>query len=430
MGRTLAMLQTGDWLTLERIRLVAGAALLAALAALCYLIATSDGLNDHAGRPLGTDFSNIYAAGQLLLEGRSAAPYDPVQHRERERAIFGETTPFYAWLYPPFFLLVAAALALMPYAIALATWQAVGLVLYLLSIKAILRAQPASCLRTGNENAVAERLWLLLALAFPAVFVNIGHGHNGFLTAALFGGGLALLDRRPWIAGILLGLLAYKPQFALMIPLVLAVSGRWRPMLSAAATVGALTIATLLAFGPETWRAFFGSLHFTRVIVLEQGGPGWHKMQSVFSAVRMWGGAVPLAYALQLVTTLALGAGLAWLWRSQAAFAVQAAALAIAAILAAPYSLDYDMMAFAPAIAFLAADGLGRGFAPYEKTMLAALWLLPLIARAVTQITFIPVGPIVMGAAFALLLGQARRKCSTSPPFMPLELLHRADRTA
>jgi len=73
MGRTLAMLQTGDWLTLERIRLVAGAALLAALAALCYLIATSDGLNDHAGRPLGTDFSNIYAAGQLLLEGRSGA---------------------------------------------------------------------------------------------------------------------------------------------------------------------------------------------------------------------------------------------------------------------------------------------------------------------------------------------------------------------
>jgi len=128
--------------------------------------------------------------------------------------------------------------------------------------------------------------------------------------------------------------------------------------------------------------------------------------------VRMWGGAVPLAYALQLVTTLALGAGLAWLWRSQAAFAVQAAALAIAAILATPYSLDYDMMAFAPAIAFLAADGLGRGFAPYEKTMLAALWLLPLIARAVTQITFIPVGPIVMGAAFALLLGQARRNAA------------------
>jgi hypothetical protein len=418
MARMLATLQTGDWLTLERIRLIAGAALLAALAGLCYLIATSDGLNDHAGRPLGTDFSNIYAAGQLVLEERPAAPYDPVQHRERERAIFGETTPFYGWLYPPFFLLVAAALALMPYAMALAAWQAVGLVLYLLSIKAILRAQPASSLPTGSEHAASERLWLLLALAFPAVFVNIGHGHNGFLTAALLSGGLALLDQRPWIAGILLGLLAYKPQFALMIPLALAVSGRWRPMLSAAATVGALTLATLLALGPETWRAFFGSLQFTRVIVLEQGGPGWYKVQSVFSAVRMWGGAVPLAYALQLVTTLALAAGLAWLWRSQAAFAVRAAALAIAAILATPYNLDYDMMAFAPAIAFLVANGLARGFAPYEKTMLAALWLLPLIARTVTQITLIPVGPIVMGAAFALLLRKARRKCNAALPWI------------
>ena len=30
-------------------------------------------------------------------------------------------------------------------------------------------------------------MWLLLAAAYPAVFVNLGHGHNGFLTAALMG---------------------------------------------------------------------------------------------------------------------------------------------------------------------------------------------------------------------------------------------------
>ena len=61
-----------------------------------------------------------------------------------------------------------------------------------------------------------------LALAFPAVFVNLGHGHNGFLTAALIGFALLWLDRRPVVAGILFGLLAYKPQFGLMIPLVLS----------------------------------------------------------------------------------------------------------------------------------------------------------------------------------------------------------------
>lgn len=140
-----------------------------------------------------------------------------------------------------------------------------------------------------------------------------------------------------------------------MIPLVLAVGGRWRTMASAAATVGALAVATLLAFGVDAWNAFLGSAYFTRVIVLEQGGAGWHKMQSVFSWVRMWGGAVPLAYAAQGAIMLALAAGLAWLWRSPAAFALQAAALALAALLATPYSLDYDMMVLAPAIAFLVA---------------------------------------------------------------------------
>jgi Glycosyltransferase family 87 len=219
MGRVLATLQTGDWLTLERIRLVAGAVLFASLAGLCYLIATSEGLNDYTGRPLGTDFSNVYAAGQLVLEGNPAAPYDPAVHRERERAIFGEKTPFYGWLYPPFFLFVAAGLALMSYPVALAVWQGVSLLLYLLSIRAILR-NPASCGRASTGQKVPNELWLLLAVSFPAVFVNIGHGHNGFLTAALLGGGLVLLDRRPIIAGILLGLLAYKPQFGLMIPIV------------------------------------------------------------------------------------------------------------------------------------------------------------------------------------------------------------------
>ena len=104
----------------------------------------------------------------------------------------------------------------------------------------------------------------LLALAFPAVFVNLGHGHNGFLTAALFGFALVQPRPRPIVAGILFGLLAYKPQFGLMIPLVLAATGRWRTMLAAAATVAALALAATLAFGIETWRAFFASAGFTR----------------------------------------------------------------------------------------------------------------------------------------------------------------------
>ena len=83
-------------------------------------------------------------------------------------------------------------------------------------------------------------------------------------------------------------------------------------------------------------------------------------------------------------------------------FALKAAVLVIAAILATPYSLDYDMTALAPAIAFLAVHGLRHGFAPYEKTALAAMWLAPLLARTVAEAVGLPLGLIAMAAGLAL----------------------------
>ncbi len=204
--------------------------------------------------------------------------------------------------------------------------------------------------------------------------------------------------------------MSYKPQFGLLIPLILVVTGCWRTFPAAAATVALLTLVTTLVFGPKIWDAFAASTHFTRIVVLEAGETGWHKIQSVFSWARMWGGTVPLAYALQGTVTLMLAAALAWLWRCKTAFAPKAAALAIAVILATPYSLDYDMMALAPAIAFLAADGLSRGWRPFEKTALACLWFVPMIARSVAGQAMIPLGVIVMLATFALILRRAAQE--------------------
>jgi hypothetical protein len=237
------------------------------------------------------------------------------------------------------------------------------------------------------------------------------------LTAALIGGALALLDRRPTMAGLLFGLLAYKPQFGIMIPLALAATGRWRVFFSAAMTVVLLALATLLAFGLEVWRAFFDSMPLTRSVVLEAGGTGWHKIQSVFAWVRLWGGGVTLAYAAQIAATLAVAAALVRLWRSEAAYAFKAAAMALAALLATPYSLDYDMMTLAPAIAFMAAAGLKHGFAPWEKTGLALMWFVPLVARSLAEYALIPLGLWTMLAMFALILHRARRdvRLSTNP---------------
>jgi alpha-1,2-mannosyltransferase len=410
MDRVRGAMRSGEWLTRERIRMVAVAVLIASAAGFLYLVVTATGGVDLQGRPIGTDFSNVYAAGTYVLEGNFQAPFDSVQQYAREQAILGAATQFYGWHYPPYFLFVAAALAWMPYGLALFVWQAITLGLYLLAIRAILRAFAPQ----GGATSSADPLWLLLALAFPAVLINVGHGHNGFLTAALLGGGLVILDRRPLVAGILFGLMAYKPQFGLMIPIALAAGGYWRTFIAAAATAVMLTVVTTLVFGVQVWHAFFVGAEFTRTVVLEQGDTGWHKIQSIFSWARMWGAPVPLAYTIQGAATLVFAMATAWLWHGKAPYPLKAAGLCLAAILATPYTLDYDMMVLAPAIAFLAADGMARGFGPWEKTALAALWLVPLVARTFPQVTLIPLGVPAMLAMFVLLL--RRVELPLAPP--------------
>src|SRR5262245_13532607 len=130
-------LRDGSWLTCSRLRLWAGAVLIAAAGGLIYLLATSDGLNDYKGRPLGTDFSNTYVAGRYVLDGMPAAPFDLHRQFERAKEIFGAQTPMYGWHYPPFFHFIAAPLATMPYLLALAVWQGVTLLLYLLAMRVI-----------------------------------------------------------------------------------------------------------------------------------------------------------------------------------------------------------------------------------------------------------------------------------------------------
>jgi hypothetical protein len=385
-------LQTGRWLTSARAR---GYSLI--LLAICALaipgwIAVSDGLIDRNGKPLGTDFSNVYAAGTLTLKGRPAEVYEPALQHAAEKAVFGgREVPFYGWHYPPFFLAVAALVAAFPYAFGLAIWLAASFAAYLAVMRAIL-PRPET---------------LLIAAAFPAVFVNIGHGQNGFLTAALLGGALHLLDRRPWIAGVLIGLLAYKPQFGVLIPVALLAGGRWGTVGAAAATIAALVAVSFVILGGGVWHAFADSITFTQTVVLEQGGTGWEKIQSIFSAVRMWGGGVGPAYGAQTLLALMLAASLAWLWRSDAAFELKAAGLATASLLATPYVLDYDLVVLAIAIAFFARHGLNRGFRDCEISLLAAAWIVPLLTRGVAGAIGVPLGLLLLLTTFVLIIRRA-----------------------
>jgi hypothetical protein len=384
-------LRSGEWLTLARARGYSLILLALCIVAMAGWVALSDGLIDRNGKPIGTDFSNVYAAGDLAWQGRAADAYDPPLQHQAEKAVFGRDVPFFGWHYPPFFLGVAFLVAALPYAWGLSVWLAASFAAYLAALRAILPRKET----------------LLIATAFPAVFVNIGHGQNGFLTTALLGGALYLLSSRPWFAGVLIGLLAYKPQFGVMIPIALLAGGYWRTIGGAILTVAALIALSTLTLGTDIWHAFAASTTFTQTVVLEAGNTGWEKIQSIFSAVRMWGGIIPIAYAVQFSLAATLAATLAWLWHSDAAFELKAAALAVASLLATPYVLDYDLVVLGLAIAYLVRLGLANGFRSFEISALVAAWIVPLWSRGIAQITAIPLGLSVMLLLYVLIMRRA-----------------------
>jgi len=393
-------LRSGRWLTAARARGYSLILLGLGAIAVAGWIGLSDGLIDRNGKPIGTDFSNVYAAGKLTWLGRPAEAYQPALQHAEEKAVFGgREVPFYGWHYPPFFFAVAFAVAAFTYAWGLALWVAASLAAYLAAMRAIL-PRPET---------------LLIATAFPAVFVNVGHGQNGFLTAALLGGALQLLDRRPWLAGVLIGCLAYKPQFGVLIPVALLAGARWRTIAAAAAAVAVLVALSFATLGGGVWHAFAESMNFTQTVVLEQGGTGWEKIQSIFSAARMWGAGVQLAYAAQIALALTLAASLAWLWRSDAAFELKAAGLATASLLATPYVLDYDLVVLAVAIAFFARHGLSEGFHDYEISLLAAAWIVPLLTRPLAGVTGVPLGLLVLLTFYGFTLRRAVQDRRASP---------------
>ncbi len=130
----------------------------------------------------------MVAAGRLALDGNAAAAYDWPVHKQAEvRAIGHDFDDYYGWHYPPPFLFVAAALATLLYLAAAAGWLVVTLAAYGAALHGILG-------RTG----------IFVALGFPAAIWNVPAGQNGFLTAALLGGTLGLLERHPALPGFVL----------------------------------------------------------------------------------------------------------------------------------------------------------------------------------------------------------------------------------
>ena len=393
----MSTLASGSWLTTDRIRRVGAICGLGSVALLLWLAATSHGTLDFRGRPLGTDFSDVWAAGKMALSGHAADVWIWSRHFAVQRAFHGpRLTEFYAWHYPPPFLLVASTLALLPYLLALISWQLITLVPF---VKVMQRLVP------GRDT-------LLLTLAAPVTLLCLTQGQNGFLTALLMAGGLTLLDRRPLASGLLLGCLVYKPQFALVLPFMLVAGRHWRAFAGAFVSASVLIAMTFALWGYPVWQGFIDSLPLTRRLVIEHGGAGFYKIMTSFAAVRMWGGSIPLAYGVQSAFTASAIAAVVALSLSSYRPALRNATICAGAVVATPYVLDYDLVLLLPALGWLYGDGRRNGFRSWDGTIMAAVWIAPIFARAAAQELYIPLG---MMSAIAVPIIALRRVLGGQP---------------
>jgi len=308
-------------------------------------------LIDPQGRPIASDFVNVWAAGRLAADGHPALAYDWIVHKSMEvRAVGHAFDNYYGWHYLPTFLFAASAVATVPILPAMALWLTATFAAYLAAARAI----------------IGERVGYLVALGFPATLWNVIAGQNGFLTAALIGGTLTLLERMPVAAGICLGLLSYKPHFGLLFPVALIAGRHWRATIAAVATAVVMVAASWLAFGTGTWLAFFAATPKMTQAVLGDGLADFARLQSLFGLVRAHGGNEIFAWVVQAIGSLASAAAIFFVWRSRAPFALKAAALACAALIATPYLYIYDLVVLAIPVAYLLRLGVAQGITRAE----------------------------------------------------------------
>ena len=373
-----AWIREAAWLTEERVVAYARMALLAYLAVGIYGVATLHAGVVAWGGPLGGDYLNFWTAGRAALQGEAASAYDFDAHLAQQAAVIaGVPASYFPWSYPPIFLMPLALLALLPYGASLLAWLVLTGAAYVATLR---RLFPHA--RTA-----------LVALAWPGVLDNAQSGQNGFLSAALLGGGMLLLESRPLAAGALLGLLSYKPQVALLVPLALIAGGYWRALMAMALCVLLLCGATVAWFGLETWAAFDASRHATQELLEGAHGLMLGKV-SVFSAIRLLGGGVTLAWLVQGVFLAALVALIAWAWRSAGPPLGKGALLAAAIPLTVPWVNVYDLMILAIPGAWVLREGLRGGFRPWERFAVLAAAMLPLFAVPLATCR-VPLAPVV-----------------------------------
>ena len=353
---------------------------------------TSEALNlKDGGPPVGGDFVAFWGAAKAVVAGLKTDIYQMANFEEwlMETAMPRERFGL-SWQYPPTYYFFVLPLAFVPFLVGFVLWSGGTMVLFVATLKRLFNLRLAG---------------LFAIIASPVVFNGFITGQNGFLTAALLCVAAGLPDRRPLLAGLAAGLLTMKPQLGVLLPVAYIAGGYWRSFFTAAIVAVAMLVASIAAFGPETWQAFFDSvLHVTNGV--QNNVYPIHKMPTVFAAFHKSGLPAQAAMALQCVSALGAMSLVFYVWRKVTAWDLRAAVLCAAVFLCSPYAYYYEMTILVLPMLVIVKRAMATGWWRGEELLLVVIWTVVLMLPSVPEFARAQAGLMIVAA---LLWGVLRR---------------------
>lgn len=341
------------------------------------------------GQVLGRDAHNLWTAGRILLETGSARHiYDNDAFTAFQTTLAGNGIGWNSYFYPPPAFLSAALVGLMPYQIALPVYTLAGLLAFLIAVGAPRFKRPI----------------LLLLLAAPMTSFNMIMGQNGLISAALLIGGLRLLAYRPALAGVLFGLLAFKPILGLLIPALLLIRRSWTAFFSATLTVAVTALLPVLMWGSEVWSLFFTDAMKIQQTVLHHAiGIGMLMIPSAFNSGRLLGLETTTSYVLHfMLAATALMIFLRHFMQHQLPerplTAQDILVFTLTTAMLSPYMHNYDLSMIEGAILLYCLSLRHTPVTPSLTFLISICWCIGLFSLLINTIGA-PIAPIALIAA-------------------------------
>jgi hypothetical protein len=377
----------------------------------CLVDYAKPGIIDRAGNIKFQDFLQFPISARLIASGHADQLYDDqVLAREIHATIGRDTSVYLQYFYGPQVALPFIPLASLPFLAQAAIWVALSLLMYFVCIYLILKR----CAALRPFRALVA----ICALAYPPLFHFFMRGQLSVVLLVCFTAAyLAFLSERDFLAGVTLGLLAFKPQFLVAIPLILLLAQAWKALAGVVISAATQLALTSLYFGRDVMQAYFARL------LHSASHPG--STELIFSPIQMhslhsfWELLIPSGpgvWALYVLTSFAVTGIAASIWKSSAPLALRFSALMFAAVLVNPHLYIYDLLALAPAFLLLtdwSLDNPLHSAKPALDVLLYLAFLLPLFGP-LAHWTHLQLSVVV----FAALLWTLRRLQLSEEPIL------------